>query len=118
MSQVEIQGNIFDLVMNHKNGWNPDAFSKRYSDVLGKYDFIVGDWGYGQLRLKGFFSEKHPRATRETRITHVEEYLHEYCNFGCAYFVLQRVSKGSQGIREKKGKPKERRVSRSGSSRP
>ncbi|SDX52882.1 Uncharacterized protein YutD [Marininema mesophilum] len=114
MSQVEIQGISYELVKNHKNGWNPEAFNKRYSEVLGKYDYIVGDWGYGQLRLKGFFADKHPRATRETRITHFEEYLHEYCNFGCAYFMLRRVNNASQSPREKKGRPRERKMSRSG----
>ena len=26
----------------------------RYSDILNKYDYVVGDFGYDQLRLKGF----------------------------------------------------------------
>ncbi|MFC4076107.1 YutD family protein [Salinithrix halophila] len=115
MSRFEIQGNSYELIKNHKNGWNPEAFSKRFSEVLAKYDYIVGDWGYGQLRLKGFFSDQHPRATRETRITHFEEYLHEYCNFGCAYFVLHRLNKPNQPPREKRGRPRERKA---GSSRP
>ncbi|WP_107724559.1 YutD family protein [Desmospora activa] len=91
MERLEIEGTSYELVKNHKNGWNPEAFQKRYSEVLDKYEFIVGDWGYGQLRLKGFFTDKHPRATRETKIGHFEEYLHEFCNFGCAYFVLRRL---------------------------
>ncbi|QKG83720.1 YutD family protein [Kroppenstedtia pulmonis] len=101
LMNVEIQGSRYELVRNHKNGWNPEVFGKRYSEVLKKYDYIVGDWGYGQLRLKGFFSDQHPKATRETRITHFEEYIHEYCNFGCAYFVLRRVRSISKKTRSK-----------------
>ncbi|SMO83682.1 YutD family protein [Melghirimyces algeriensis] len=108
METYEIQGKTYKVLINHKNGWNPKAFSKRYSEVLDKYDYIVGDWGYGQLRLKGFFSDRHPRATRETRIAHVEEYIHEFCNFGCAYFVLERL-KPSTASHSRNGKHKQRR---------
>lgn len=91
METIEIQGLTFEIVTNHKEGWNPEVFKKRYSEILNKYDFIVGDWGYGQLRLKGFFHDDHIRATTDTSISYLEEYLNEYCNFGCAYFVLQKT---------------------------
>jgi uncharacterized protein YutD len=86
-------GNTYRLVRNHKNGWNPEAFRERYSEVLERYDYIVGDWGYNQLRLKGFFRDNHPKATKETSITGLVDYLSEYCNFGCAWFVLAKVDR-------------------------
>jgi uncharacterized protein YutD len=88
---VSTGGNAFTLVHEHKNGWNPEAFKERYSEVLDRYDYIVGDWGYSQLRLRGFYREGHPRATKETTISSLMDYLNEYCNFGCAYFVLTRA---------------------------
>ncbi|PTX59076.1 uncharacterized protein YutD [Melghirimyces profundicolus] len=112
MEKIEVKGKPYEVIINHKNGWNREAFDKRYSEILDKYDYIVGDWGYGQLRLKGFFSDQHPRATRETRITHVEEYIHEFCNFGCAYFVLRRL-RPSKSHSFRKGKHRERRSARS-----
>ncbi|MDA8353087.1 MAG: YutD family protein [Firmicutes bacterium] len=92
MERFELKGKLFEVMINRKDGWNPEAFSKRYSEILDKYDYIVGDWGYGQLRLKGFFSDSHPKVSRETRFAHVDEYIHEFCNFGCAYFVLRRLN--------------------------
>lgn len=89
---VRINGNYFQLVLNERNGWNPDAFRERYSDVLDKYDYIVGDWGYGQLRLKGFYDDKNKKALFEQRIGFLDQYIQEYCNFGCAYFVVQKMS--------------------------
>ena len=86
-------GNAYRLVRNHKNGWNPEAFRERYCDVLERYDYIVGDWGYNQLRLKGFFRDNHPKATKETAISGLADYLSEYCNFGCAWFVLAKVDR-------------------------
>jgi uncharacterized protein YutD len=89
---INIGGRIFELVLDHKGGWNPEAFRERYSEVLDRYDYVIGDWGYNQLRLKGFFHDKHPKATKDTAIGHLVDYLQEYCNFGCAYFVLRRVN--------------------------
>jgi uncharacterized protein YutD len=92
---IHIAGKTYELVKDHKNGWNAEAFRSRYSEVLDRYDYIVGDWGYNQLRLKGFFKENSAKATKDTSITCLEDYLNEYCNFGCAYFILKKIDHGA-----------------------
>lgn len=84
-------GNAYSLLHENKSGWNPEAFRERYSEVLERFDYIVGDWGYSQLRLRGFYKDGHPRATKESVISSLVDYINEYCNFGCAYFVLAKV---------------------------
>ncbi|ADM71738.1 hypothetical protein GMA19_03952 [Paenibacillus polymyxa E681] len=86
----QIGGKNYELLQDHKNGWNPEAFRDRYSEVLDRYDYIIGDWGYNQLRLKGFYRDGHPKANKDTSIMVLDDYINEYCNFGCAYFVLQK----------------------------
>ncbi|WP_199620597.1 YutD-like domain-containing protein [Paenibacillus alkalitolerans] len=88
----------YELILEHKNAWNADAFKERYSEVLDRYDYIVGDWGYNQLRLKGFFREGSPKSTKDTSIGGLQDYLQEYCNFGCAYFVLERTANKAGGV--------------------
>ncbi|MBE1444377.1 YutD family protein [Paenibacillus sp. OAS669] len=88
---IHIANKTYEVVVDHKNGWKPDAFRDRYSEVLERYDFIVGDWGYNQLRLRGFFKDTHPKATKETSIATLQDYLNEYCNFGCAYFIIEKI---------------------------
>jgi uncharacterized protein YutD len=95
---ILVGGRTFELIYEHKNGWNADAFKERYSEVLDRYDYIVGDWGYNQLRLKGFFREGNPKATKDTSIAGLQDYLQEYCNFGCAYFVLERKAGKGGGV--------------------
>jgi uncharacterized protein YutD len=90
---IVIQNATFDLVRDIKDGFDEEAFKARYSDILNKYDYIVGDWGYNQLRLKGFFDDQNQKATFDTKISTLDEYIYEYCNFGCAYFVLKRIRK-------------------------
>ncbi|WP_226001710.1 YutD family protein [Paenibacillus sp. BJ-4] len=86
----QIGGKSYEVLQDHKNGWNPEAFRDRYSEVLDRYDYIIGDWGYNQLRLKGFYRDGHPKANKDTSIVVLDDYINEYCNFGCAYFVLQK----------------------------
>lgn len=94
-----IGGNSYQLVKDHKNAWNFEVFRERYSEVLDRYDYIVGDWGYNQLRLKGFFKEANNKGAKEASISHLHDYLNEYCNFGCAYFIIEKLAarKGQPG---------------------
>jgi len=88
---IELNGQNYKLIENVKDGFQEDALNERYSEILQKYDFIVGDWGFDQLRLKGFFHDKNVKASFDSKISMLDDYIYEYCNFGCAYFVLEKV---------------------------
>jgi uncharacterized protein YutD len=88
---ITIQNDCYDLIEERMDGFNEEAFRARYSDILSKYDFIVGDWGYGQLRLKGFFDDGNKKASYDNKYSTVRDYLLEYCNFGCGYFILKKL---------------------------
>ncbi|WP_421381139.1 YutD family protein [Bacillus salacetis] len=88
---VCINNVCYELIEEFRDGFNEEAFKTRYSDILNKYDYILGDWGYGQLRLKGFFDDQNQKATFDTKITTIKDYLYEYCNFGCPYFVVKKT---------------------------
>ncbi len=90
---IELHGKHYEIIENNKNGFEENAIKDRYSDILAKYDYIVGDWGYNQLRLKGFYNDRSSKAQVDTKISALDDYLYEYCNFGCAYFVLKKVKK-------------------------
>lgn len=77
----------FELIENYRDAFDAEVFGQRFVPLLLKYDYIVGDWGNEQLRLKGFFKET--KQASESSIKRVEDYLKEYCNFGCSYFILE-----------------------------
>jgi len=88
---ITIGKHHYEIIDDYQEGFQEEAFQERYSEVLAKYDYIVGDWGYDQLRLKGFFADAHPKANFETKYSAIQDYIYEYCNFGCSYFVLKKV---------------------------
>ncbi|WP_108670658.1 YutD family protein [Peribacillus acanthi] len=90
---ITIQNYTYEVIENYREGFNEEAFKARYSEILNRYDYIVGDWGYGQLRLRGFFDDQNQKSSFDTKISTLSEYLYEYCNFGCPYFVVKKVKK-------------------------
>lgn len=90
---IMLENTEYEVIKDFRDGFQNEPLLERFSEVLLKYDYILGDWGYGQLRLKGFFDDRSPKATYETKISTVEDYLYEYCNFGCAHFILKKVKK-------------------------
>lgn len=96
----------YRIVQDYRDAFDPERLGERYSEVLSRYDYIVADWGYEQLRLKGFFSDENRKVPVEMRIGTLEDYLYEFCNFGCSYFVIERTGarKEKQQNRNKRKK--------------
>ena len=90
-TQRLIDGHPYVLVKNYRDGFRTDKLKERFSQILTKYDYIVGDWGYDQLRLRGFYESGSKKGTPSQNIDSLMDYLYENCNFGCAYFVLHNL---------------------------
>ena len=88
---VSINNVNYEVIQNTKNAFSEEKLRERFTDVLSRYDYIVGDVSHEQLRLRGFFEDNNPKASFDTKISTLNEYLLEYCNFGCAYFVIKKV---------------------------
>lgn len=92
-TMIDIDKCAYEVVANYRDGFDAENLNERYNEVLAKYDYIVADWGFEQLRLKGFYKSTNRRANKDQLIDTLQDYLYEYCNFGCAYFVLERQGK-------------------------
>ena len=88
---IAIKGDKYKIVKNYREALDLELLEVRYSDFLEKYDYIVGDMSYGKLRLRGFYQDDVKKIPIDMRISYLEDYLLEYCSFGCAYFVLENL---------------------------
>lgn len=105
--KVVSEGIVLDLVDNYKDAFDQTVFGQRFSPLMLKFDYIVGDWGNDQLRLKGFYKDER-EVKSELKISRLEDYLMEYCNYGCAYFVLANPEPQELPV-EPEDKPRRRR---------
>ncbi|PWF99615.1 YutD family protein [Levilactobacillus bambusae] len=104
---LTINGHPYELVADHREAFNEEALAERFNTVLSHFDYIVGDWGFEQLRLKGFYSDDR-HGSKEDAISSLEDYLIEYCNFGCAYFVLHNLDVKEPSKSRNKQRPRRR----------
>lgn len=79
---------VFNLLIDNKKAFTVESFGQRFSELLLKYDFLVGDWSSEQLRIKGFYKEARKR-TQLNGWARIDDYIKEYCAYGCAYFILE-----------------------------
>ncbi|ETO39925.1 Hypothetical DUF1027 protein [Fructilactobacillus florum 8D] len=87
---LTVNGHLYELVANVRNAFDLGAFTNSFNPILTRYDYIIGDWGYGQLRLKGFFNDRRTNDSFE-RKSAINDYLLEEVNLGDNYFVLHNV---------------------------
>lgn len=88
---IQISTQTYTILVNYREGFDIEAFKLRYQPFFEKFDFIVGDWGHEQLRLRGFYQLGKRKVPRDQQIDFLDDYIKEYCNFGAAYFVLGKV---------------------------
>lgn len=113
-SIITIDGDRYEIIKDYREAFDADQLNERYSPILEKYDYIVADWGYEQLRLKGFYANNNRKVAPDKKISQLEDYLFEYCNFGAPYFVLERLdSKKKQQQPAESENPRKKRKRKS-----
>lgn len=87
---IEINNIKYNLLENYKDGFDIDAVKEKYTDYFEPYDFIIGDWSYGKLRLKGFCKRINKMCNKINDIKFKDNYIKELCSYECKYFVLEK----------------------------
>lgn len=81
----------YELVREYKDGFvYEDALSK-FTDYFDNYDYILGDWSYGKLRLKGFCDKDNKIYKKINDINMVDDYIKDNCAYECRYFILKKI---------------------------
>ena len=81
----------YEIIKDERDSFNKEDFLNRYTDYFEPYDYIVGDYAYGKLRLKGFYDDKNNKATKINKYSNVPKYIEENCAYGCKYFIAKKM---------------------------
>ena len=91
MKKVKIGPNEYEIIEDYKDGFDLEKTLEKYTDYFDNYDYIIGDWAYGKLRLKGFYDSKNKKCKKINDISNKEKYIKDQCAYECRYFVLKKV---------------------------
>lgn len=88
---IEINNIKYNLLENYKDGFDLESVKEKYTDYFEPYDFIIGDWSYGKLRLKGFCNRINKMCNKINDIKFKDNYIKDLCSYECKYFVLEKL---------------------------
>lgn len=91
MKYVIVNDKKFELIENVKDGFELEEVSNKLTEFFDVYDYILGDWAYGKLRLKGFCNKQNKHCKPINDYANKDDYLKNNCAYGCRYFILEKI---------------------------
>ena len=89
--KVKTEKYEYEIIKDYRDAFDKEEFLNRYTDFFEIYDYIVGDYAYGKLRLKGFYDDKNNKASDINKYSRVDKYIEENCAYGCKYFIAKKL---------------------------
>ena len=88
---IVINEKKYDVIEDSRESLDIEALKEKLTDYFDDYDYVVGDWAYGKLRLKGFNDKNNKNYNEINAYENVQKYLEEYCAYGCKYFIIKKI---------------------------
>lgn len=93
MKRIVLNSIEYELVKNYKNIFQLEEMEEKYTDYFEEYDYILGDYSYDKLRLKGFCNKDNKNWKEINDYERLDTYLANFCSYDCGYFILEKKEK-------------------------
>lgn len=90
MKKIVLEDINYELIKDYKNGFDLEELTNKYTDFFKDYDYILGDWSYGKLRLKGFCEKNNSLFKEINDYSKVEDYILNNCAYECRHFIIKK----------------------------
>lgn len=90
MKEIIINDIKYSVKKDYNEALDIEEIKAKMTDYFLDFDYIVGDWSYSKLRLKGFYEANNKKVKDINNINNLDDYLTNYCAYGCKYFVLKK----------------------------
>lgn len=91
MKKITINNNNYELVRNNKECFNMEDTESLLTEYFEKFDYVLGDYAYDKLRLKGFYDKTNKNVSNINNITDVDNYIRDFCAYEGKYFLLKKI---------------------------
>ena len=90
--EIVIHNVTYKVIRDVKDAIQVEDIEKALTDYFDSFDYILGDYAYGKLRLKGFNEKTNKNFKPYNDYKNIEEYILKNCAYGCRYFIISRVT--------------------------
>lgn len=91
MKTISVNEVEYEVIENYNDAIDMEVLKEKITDYFDGFDYIVGDWAYGKLRLKGFYASDNKKAKKMNDIAFLKDYLDNKCAYGCKWFQLRVI---------------------------
>lgn len=91
--KITINDVTYEVVENNKDAIEEEMIKEKITDYFNEFDYLLGDWAYGKLRIKGFNDKNNKNFKPLNDYTKIHEYIKNSCAYGCRYFILKKIEK-------------------------
>ena len=91
MKRMELLNIEYDVLKDENKVFDYEVVANLFTDFFLPYDYVLGDYAYGKLRLKGFYDSTNKKVTKINNFSDVDNYIKNYCAYRCKYFILKKV---------------------------
>lgn len=91
MKKIVLENYEYEIIEEKDDAFNLEDVKKLYTDYFYDYDYIVGDYAYNKLRLKGFCEKNNKKFNSINDYNNKNDYLNKECAYNCKFFVLKKV---------------------------
>ncbi len=93
MKKIKVNEIEYEVQKDVNDAIDKEILAEKITDYFDDFTYIVGDWAYGKVRLKGFYDSDDKRCKKINDIATLDNYIETKCAYGCRWFVLKKVNK-------------------------
>lgn len=91
MKTIVINDQEYEIIRNDSDCLKKEELQDKITDYFDSFDYIMGDFSYDKVRLKGYNDTTNKKANKINDIKYIDDYIKNYCSFGCKIFILKKV---------------------------
>lgn len=91
MKPIELLNNKYEIIRNDKDCFNLEEIKERFTEYFEEYDYILGDFAYDKVRLKGYYDSTNKKANKINDYKYIDNYIENYCSYGARIFILRKL---------------------------
>ena len=97
--EIVIDNKRYEVIKNYKDALDISDLEEKITEYFDNFDYILGDYAYGKVRLKGFNEKNNKNFKPLNDYNKVDEYINKNCAFDCKYFIIKKKSLDKQDIK-------------------